>query len=429
MNSSRIPGFYKKTVEERRDILLHQHGLTSDEIELLSTEGALPIATADKMIENTIGTFSLPLGLGLNFLINGKDYIIPMAIEEASVVASASYIAKIVRDAGGFKTESTGRTMIGQIQVVGCADFYQAKNEILKEKTALIKAANAAYPSIVARGGGAVDLDVRILNDDPQATYGQMLIIHVYIHTCDAMGANIINTMVESLAPTVEQITKGKVYLRILSNFADQALAKATCVIPPHLLADDGFTGEEVRDGVVHAYEFAASDPYRAVTHNKGIMNGIDPVVIATGNDWRAVEAGAHAYAARTGKYDSMTTWSVDEEGNLVGELELPMAIGTVGGATRVHPTAKLALRLLQTESAEELAQVIVAVGLAQNLGALKALATDGIQKGHMALHSRSVAIAAGATGEMIDIIAEHLVKEKEIRVGKAKELVEQYIK
>ena len=319
--------------------------------------------------------------------------------------------------------------MIGQIQVVGCEDFPKAKETLLKEKEMLIKAANDAYPSIVARGGGAKDLDVRILNDDAQSAYSKMLILHLYIDTCDAMGANIINTMVESLAPTVEELTKGKVYLRILSNYADQCLAKARCVIPPELLKTGDFSGEEVRDGVILAYEFAASDPYRAVTHNKGIMNGIDPVVIATGNDWRAVEAGAHAYASRNGIYTSMTEWYKDEEGNLVGELELPMSIGTVGGATRVHPLAKFALDLMEIQSSRELAEVIVAVGLAQNLGALKALATDGIQKGHMALHSRSVAIAAGATGEMIDIVAEELIKRKEIRVGKAKELVEQLTK
>lgn len=427
MKSSRIPGFYKKTVEERRELLQEALNFSDGELSALTSEEALPIETADKMIENVIGTFPLPLGLGLNFLINGKDYIIPMAVEEPSIVASASHIAKIVRDAGGFQTEASDRIMIGQIQVVGCTDYEYAKKALIDVKNDLIEAANAAYPSIVKRGGGAVDLDVRILNDSPNSNYGKMLVLHLYIDTCDAMGANIINTMVESLAPMVEEITEGKVYLRILSNFADRCVAKATCVIPPHLLETGDYSGEEVRDGVVHAFEFADSDPYRAVTHNKGIMNGIDPVVIASGNDWRAVEAGAHAYASRYGSYRSMTKWSVDEEGNLVGELELPMSIGIVGGAIRVHPISQLAHKILRTESASELAQVIVAVGLAQNLGALKALVTDGIQKGHMALHSRSVAIAAGATGEMIDIIAEELVKSKEIRVGKAKELVEQY--
>lgn len=424
MKTSRIPGFYNKTVAERRELLQDaQHFSANDSAtfhEPLSTE------TADKMIENVIGTYPLPLGVGLNFLINGKEYVVPMAIEEPSVVASASYIAKIVREAGGFTTEATERVMIGQIQVVGAPDLDAAKASILAEKDSLIEDANAAYPSLVARGGGAEDLEVRILNEASDSAYGKMLVVHLYVNTCDAMGANIINTMVESLAPTVESLTNGKVYLRILSNYADRCLARARCVIPANLLQSGDFSGEEVRDGVVHAYEFAASDPYRAVTHNKGIMNGIDPIVIATGNDWRAVEAGAHAYAARTGQYSSMTTWSTDSKGNLVGELELPMSVGTVGGAIRVHPIAKVAQDILNVESAQELAQVIVAVGLAQNLGALKALVTDGIQKGHMALHSRSVAIAAGASGEMIDIVAGKLVELNEIRVGKAKELVEQ---
>lgn len=429
MKSSRIPGFYNMTVEQRRDLLRKTLDFSTEEMNDLYINEPLPIETADKMVENVIGTFQLPLGLGLNFLINGKDYCIPMAIEEASVIASASHIAKIVREAGGFQTEATERIMIGQIQVVGCPDYKKAKQAILDKKESLINAANAAYPSILNRGGGTEDLDVRILNEESDSKYGQMLVLHIYVDTRDAMGANIVNTMVESIAPIVEEITDGNVYLRILSNFADKCLARARCVIPPEKLATGDYSGEEVRDGVIHAYEFAASDPYRAVTHNKGIMNGIDPVVIATGNDWRAVEAGAHAYASRYGHYGSMTKWFKDENGNLIGEIELPMSVGTVGGATRVHPLAKLSLSMMDIESAKELAQVIVAVGLAQNLGALKALATDGIQKGHMALHSRSVAIAAGASGEMIDIIAEKLIEQKQIRVGKAKELVEQYKK
>src|SRR5699024_5038938 len=350
MKTSRIPGFYKLSVEERRELLAEINSLTEEERKYFFSDANLPVDTADKMIENVVGTFSLPLGLGLNFLVNGKEYTIPMAVEEASIVASASYIAKIVREAGGFETTATERVMIGQVQVVGCPDFQKAKEEVLKNKDMLIEAANAAYPSIKARGGGAMDLDVRILNEDSDSKYSQMLILHIYINTVDAMGANIINTMVESIAPVVEEITEGNVYLRILSNLADQCLAKAKCVIPPSLLDSDGFTGEEVRDGVIHAYEFAASDPYRAATHNKGIMNGIDPVVIATGNDWRAVEAGAHAYAAREGQYTSMTKWYADEEGNLVGELELPMALGTVGGATRVHPMSQIALKILDIQ-------------------------------------------------------------------------------
>jgi len=424
MKTSRIAGFYNMPVNDRRILISKMHKLSETEEQDLCSLASLPLDKADKMIENVIGTFSLPLGLGLNFLINDKEYTVPMAVEEPSIIASASHIAKIVRGAGGFTTEATDRVMIGQIQVVGCPDFFTAKKDILAHKTDLIEEANAAYPSIVARGGGAQDIDVRVLNEESSTSYSQMLVLHVYIDTCDAMGANIINTMVELLAPTIEQLTKGKVFLRILSNYADRCIARAKCVIPPKLLAVEGFSGEAVRDGVVHAYEFAASDPYRAVTHNKGIMNGIDPVVIATGNDWRAVEAGAHAYAARDGQYGSMTTWSVDKRGNLVGELELPMSVGIVGGATRVHPMAKLALKILDITSASELAQVIVAVGLAQNLGALKALVTDGIQKGHMTLHSRSVALAAGATGDMVDIIAEKLVESKDIRISKAKQLV-----
>src|SRR5690625_139960 len=426
MTTSRIPGFYKMDVNQRRELLEEQLNLTLEKKDTLYSNEALDLEKADKMIENVIGTFQLPLGLGLNFLINNKEYKIPMAVEEPSIIASASYIAKLVRDAGGFKTEATERVMIGQIQVVGCEDFHLAKETILEHKEELIELANEAYPSLQKRGGGAEDLDVRLLNES-ESIYSQMLVIHLYVNTCDAMGANIINTMVESIAPNVEVLTKGKVYLRILSNYANRSLAKATCTIPKELLATEGFSGEEVRDGVIHAYEFAASDPYRAVTHNKGIMNGIDPVVIATGNDWRAVEAGAHAYAATDGHYTSMPKWYADEEGNLVGELELPMAIGTVGGATRVHPMSQLALKILDIDTADELSKLLVSVGLAQNLGALKALATDGIQKGHMTLHSRSVAIAAGATGEMVEIIAKKLVEAKEIRVGKAKELLEEY--
>jgi hydroxymethylglutaryl-CoA reductase len=416
------------SVAERKKMIAKIHDLSDEDHHLFDNE-PLSVEVADHMIENVIGTYSLPLGLGLNFLINDKEYTVPMAVEEASVVASASYIAKIVRDAGGFKTEATDRVMIGQIQVVGSPDLHKAKEAILNKKEVLLQQANEAYPSIVARGGGVEDLEVRILNEATDSLYQQMLVLHIYVNTCDAMGANIINTMVESLAPSVEKLTNGKVYLRILSNLADRCLARAKCVIPPQLLGSEGFSGEQVRDGIVLAYEFAASDPYRAVTHNKGIMNGIDPVVIATGNDWRAVEAGAHAYAARHGEYGSMTTWTVDEAGNLVGELELPMSIGTVGGATRVNPLSKLALKILDVKSAAELSQVIVAVGLAQNLGALKALVTDGIQKGHMALHSRSVAIAAGATGQLVDVIAKQLVEAKEIRVGKAKQLVGEYKK
>lgn len=429
MATSRIPGFYKMSIEERRELIAKLHSFSDEEMEAIFSVSPLSVDTADKLVENVIGTYPLPLGLGLNFLINEKDYTVPMAIEEPSVVASASYIAKLVRDSGGFQTEATERMMIGQIQVVGSPNIQEAKQRLFEEKEIILREANNTYPSIVKRGGGAKDIDVRILNETSESKYNQMLVLHIYVDTVDAMGANMINTMVESIAPYIEHVTEGKVYLRIISNYSDRCLARAKCVLPPEVLASEGYTGEEVRDGIVLAYEFADSDPYRATTHNKGIMNGIDSVVIATGNDWRAIEAGAHAYAAKDGQYRSMTAWSVDEKGNLVGELELPMAVGTVGGSIQAHPMAKTALKLLNISSASELAQVIVAVGLAQNLGALKALVTDGIQKGHMALHSRSVALVAGATGDMVDIIAKQMIEANDIRVGKAKQLVGEYKK
>ena len=426
MKTSRLPGFYKLTIDERRAKLAEIYDLSVEEVETLASQGALTLVQADKMIENAVGIYSLPIGLGLNFLINGKDYLVPMAIEEPSVVASASHLAKLVRDAGGFTAEASERLMIAQIQVVGCADWGAACEAVLTAKEELIAAANAVHPSMVARGGGCRDLVPRLLNDEAGSPYSQMLVLHLVVDTCDAMGANTVNTMAEALAPAVEALTGGRVYLRILSNYTDQCVARARCVIPPALLATGGCSGEEVRDGVILAWEFADSDVYRAVTHNKGVMNGVDAVVIASGNDWRAIEAAAHAHAARDGRYRSMTTWSKDEAGNLVGELELPMPVGTVGGSIGLHPMAQIAHKFLRVKSAGELAQVIVTVGLAQNLGALKALVTHGIQKGHMALHARSVAMTAGAEGEWIDRIAEELVKAKDIKVSKAKELLEQ---
>lgn len=426
MKTSRIPGFYKLTMSERIRAIADAHELTVGEVEALASQGALTLAQADKMIENALGIYSLPMGVGLNFLINGKDYLVPMAIEEPSVVASASYIAKLVREAGGFQAESTGRTMIGQIQVVGVTDYGAAAEALFEAEEELLDLANAQHPAMLARGGGARAMRVRLLNEEEGSRFAQMLIVHLLVDTCDAMGANTINTMVEALAERVEELTGGKVYLRILSNYTDQALAVATCKIPAALLASDGFTGEEVRDGVVAAYQFADSDVYRAVTHNKGVMNGVDAVVIATGNDWRAIEAAAHAHACRDGRYGSMTEWSTDAEGNLVGRLELPMPVGTVGGSIQLHPMAQIAQKFLRVESAEELAQVIVCTGLAQNLGALKALVTHGIQKGHMALHARSVAMTAGAPTELVDRIADEMVKAKDIKLSKAKELLAQ---
>lgn len=425
MSISRIPGFYKLSVNERLQELDQQVHFTEEEWAILQSGSSLPLDKVDKMVENAIGIYPLPYGVGLNFQINGKDYLVPMAIEEPSVIASASHIAKMVREADGFQAETTGRLMIGQIQIVGCEDIEAARQILLDNEKMFLEKANAPHPGMAARGGGAKSIEVRLIDDEAGHRYNRMLVMHLMIDTRDAMGANTINTMVESIAPMVEELTKGKVYLRILSNYTDSCLARARCVIPPHLLATSTFSGEEVRDGVIAAYEFAARDVYRAVTHNKGVMNGVDSVVMATGNDWRAIEAAAHAHAARFGRYGSMTKWSVDENGCLVGELELPMPVGIVGGSIGIHPMAQLSQKLLNVDSASELAGVIVAVGLAQNLGALKALVTDGIQKGHMALHARSVAMAAGAEGDLIDKVARGLQEANDYRIEKARELLE----
>ncbi len=423
MKTSRIPGFYLLDIRDRINKLAEIYELDVTEVEALSSQGALSLETADKMIENAVGIFSLPMGVGTNFLINGKEYLVPMAIEEPSVVAAASFGAKIIRDAGGFTTSSTESVMIGQIQVVGCPDFKASEASILAHKASLIQRANTELvPNLVARGGGVRDIEVRQIGQD--TPYGQMLIVHVLLDTCDAMGANLINTTVEGLAAEVEALTKGKVYLRILSNLADKRLAKARCVIPPHCFNTKDYSGEEVVEGIVHAQNFAILDPYRAVTHNKGVMNGVDAVVMATGNDWRSVESAAHAYAARTGVYRAMTEWYRDSEGNLVGELELPMAVGIVGAAISLHPMAKVALKFLRAKTARELAEVIVCVGLAQNLSAIRALATDGIQKGHMALHARTVAMTAGASGDDIDALAAELVRMKDVTLSRAQQLM-----
>lgn len=427
--NSRIPGFYKFTQEERIRRLAEAFDLTTSEVNALRSQGALTLDQADKMIENVVGIYSLPLGLGLNFLINGKDYIIPMAVEEPSVVAAASSAAKIIRDAGGFTTSSDESIMIGQIQVLDCPNFEESAQSVLARKQEIIDLANKIESNMYSRGGGAKDLEVRILGNENEYPNYKMLIIHLLIDTKDAMGANMINTMAEGVADLVEDITKGKVCLRILSNLADKRLARAKAVIPAKYFETDEFTGEEVVDGIVKAHAFAYLDPYRATTHNKGVMNGIDPIIIVTGNDWRSIESAAHAYAARSGSYKPLTDWRKDENGNLVGSIEMPMAVGIVGGSIKLHPMAQIALKFLGVKTARELGEVICAVGLAQNLSAIKALATDGIQKGHMALHARSVAVTAGASGELANIIAREMVKQKDIKVDKAIELFELYSK
>jgi hydroxymethylglutaryl-CoA reductase len=393
--SSRLSGFYKLSLEDRAAVVAEWAGLTADEKAILMGEGLSP-TQANQMIENVVGTHALPLGIAVNFLINGQDYLVPMAIEEPSVVAGASFAARLVRDGGGFTTSSDEPVMIGQIQVLDVADPQAARSRLLAQKSRLLQLADQTDPLLVSLGGGARDLIARIVED---SAVGPMLVLHLLFDCRDAMGANAVNTACEALAPEVENITGGRVVLRILSNLADRRLARAKCVIPADALAFESFTGQMVAKRILEAYVLAANDPYRAATHNKGIMNGIDAVAVATGQDWRAVEAGAHAYAARSGRYTSLSHWSVDTDGDLTGTLELPLAVGIVGGASRVHPTARVALNILGVTTAQELAEVMAAVGLAQNLAALRALATEGIQRGHMGLHARQVAIAAGATG------------------------------
>ena len=419
MTTSRIAGFYNLTLAERHVHLADAAGLTPPD--LLPFTSLLPADIALHMVENVIGTYALPLGIGLNFMVNGRDVLIPMVIEEPSVVAGASFMAKLARTGGGFIATSTEPLMIGQLQVLNLDNVEKAAEQVLAHKAELIEYVDGADSSIKQRGGGARDLEVRIMDDSP---IGGFLVVHLIYDVRDAMGANAVNTACERLAPKIEAITGGKVHLRILSNLTDRRMAKATCKIPVQELAFDNFSGEEVRDGIIAAYAFAAVDPYRAATHNKGIMNGVDSVVIATGNDWRAIEAGAHAYAARSGKYTSLSTWGKDKDGNLVGTLEMPMAVGIVGGATKVHPTAQASVKLMGVVRASELAEIIVSVGLAQNMAALRALATEGIQRGHMSLHARQVAIAAGASGELIEKVAARMVVEKVVRIDRAEEIL-----
>ncbi len=418
--SSRLPGFYKRPLSERINIVADWAGLSNDEIDVLEGQG-LTNEQADKMIENTLGTFALPLGIAVNFLINGRDYLIPMAVEEPSVLAAVSNAAKKIRAGGGFHTKATEPVMIGQIQVLDIPDMDAAIAAIESHKDELLETADCCDRVIVGLGGGARGIEIRLFPDTP---VGPMLIVHLHFDTRDAMGANAINTALESLAPRIAELSGGRTSLRILSNLADQRMATARCTIPADVLATDDFTGTEVAKLIEEANAFAERDPYRAATHNKGIMNGIDAVCIATGNDWRAVEAGAHAYAARNGRYSALTDWHVDENGDLYGEITLPMAVGMVGGATKVHPTARVAMKILGVQSAPELAQVIAAVGLAQNGAAINALATVGIQKGHMALHARQVAMAAGAPESLIQQIADQLVSERRIHVDRAREIL-----
>jgi len=417
MRSSRISGFYKLSFKKRLKVLEGFAGLNKEEIKILSNRGALG-EIGERMIENVVGTMPLPLGIATNFLINGKDYLIPMAIDEPSVVAAASNAAKMAREKGGFETSSTEPIMIGQIQVTNIPDSLMAKSKILENKKKILEIANKKDPLLLKLGGGAKDIEVREINR-MRIEEGKMIILHLLVNVKDAMGANVVNTMTEAVSPWLEKITGGKTLLRIVSNLATHRLASAKAVFRKEIIG-----GENVVDGIIKAYLFAQSDPYRCATHNKGIMNGIDAVLIATGNDFRAVEAGAHAFAAMTGKYLPLTDWQRNKDGDLAGHIKLPLAVGIVGGATNVHPTAKINLKILGVKTAGELAEVIAAVGLAQNFAALRALVKEGIQKGHMSLHAKNVAIVAGAKGKMVDKIAEILVKEKKVRIDRAKELL-----
>lgn len=412
--SSKIPGFYKLSPDERLEIVKGFAGLSDEEARTLSKSGGLDMPTADIMIENVIGVLELPLGIATNFKINGRDYLIPMAIEESSVVAAASNAAKMARIGGGFRTESTEPVMIGQMQLVDVPSPNEAKDRIIQSKQRLLDLAKEQDSVLAKFGGGPRDIEVKILGTDQ----GTMLRVHLMVDVRDAMGANAVNTMTEALAPVLEQLTGGRALLRIISNLAVRRIARARAVFPKEAIG-----GEKAVADVLRAYEFARNDIYRCATHNKGVMNGIIAVALATGQDHRAIEAGAHAYAAME-KYKPLTKYSRDEDGNLVGEIELPMAVGTVGGATKVHPTFKICQKILGAESAGEMGELMAAVGLAQNFAALRALATEGIQRGHMSLHARNIAVMAGAEGEQIEKVAKRMVEEKNVRMNRAQELL-----
>ena len=421
---SRLPNFRSMTPAQRLAHVASVAGLTPDEIALVAQPGALGVERANGMVENVIGTFELPLGLGGYFQVNGRDVLVPMVVEEPSVVAAASYMAKLARECGGFEASSTGPLMRAQVQVLGIADPYGARQALMKHRGEILDVANSRDKVLIALGGGGKDIEIHVFPDTPR---GPMIVLHLIVDVRDAMGANTVNAMAEAVSPLIEKLTGGSVRLRILSNLADLRLARARVRYTPAVLKTAERSGEEIIEGILDAYTFAAIDPYRAATHNKGIMNGIDPVIVVTGNDWRAVEAGAHAYACRGGRYTSLTTWEKDAGGALVGTIEMPMPVGLVGGATKTHPLARLALKIMDVKSAQELGEVAVAVGLAQNVGALRALATEGIQRGHMALHARNIALVAGATGDEIELVAKRMAAEHDVRTDRAMALLEEF--
>ncbi len=420
--TSRIPGLYGLPRSARLARVADAAGLDEAELEPLRGEPGLDGDLADHMIENVVGVFGVPLGIATNFVINGREVLVPMAIEEPSVVAGASHVARLVRDAGGFYAQADDLLMMAQVQLMDVPDLAAAERRILAEREALLAQIDTLNPTLIEHGGGARDIQIRTFEATPA---GPMLVVHLIIDTQDAMGANTVNTAAEKLAPELERLSGGRARLRILTNLADRRLARAWCDIPSARLASETLDGEAIRDGIIEAWALAAVDPYRAATHNKGIMNGIDAVALATGNDWRSIEAGAHAYAARGGSYASLSRWSRTDQGGLRGDLELPLAVGVVGGTTQAHPAARACLKLMGVRRASELAEIMAAVGLAQNLAALRALADEGIQRGHMALHARQVAIAAGAQGQQVERIADQLVEEGQIRLERAVDLVQ----
>ncbi|MFX1468998.1 MAG: hydroxymethylglutaryl-CoA reductase, degradative [Promethearchaeota archaeon] len=416
---SDISGFYKLSFKERQQTLAKIVNLNSEEIEILQNLGYFTSKQIDGLIENVIGSYQLPFGLAFNFKVNNKDYIIPMVIEEPSVVAAASNAAKFARKHGGFHSDNVKSVMISQIQITRLPDIENAKKKILENKDRILKLANDQDPILNQLGGGAFDFEIREL----ETQKGRMLILHLLVDVLDAMGANVVNTMAEAISPSLEELTDGKIYLRIVSNLATHRIAKSKATFDKELLG-----GDKVVEGILNAYEFALADPYRAATHNKGIMNGIVALTMATGNDTRAIEAGAHAYAALKGQYSPLTKFQVDSNGNLVGEIEIPLALGIVGGMTKIHPMARLALKILNIKSANELSQVAAALGLAQNVAALRALATEGIQEGHMALHSKNIARLAGVPENLVEKVANKLVKDKKIRIDYAKKILQRMV-
>lgn len=422
--SSRMPGFYKLSIRERLDKLDEFAELTTEERYILRRE-PIRAEDADLMVENVVGVMGMPFGVALNFRINERDYVVPMVTEESSVIAAASHLAMLVRNHGELTAECDDSIMIGQIQITDLEDAEAARKKVLNARDKLLSLADEQDPVLVRHGGGARGMETHILKTDQ----GDMLVIHLLVDARDAMGANAVNTMAEAVAPVIEEITDGKALLRIISNLSDRRLARAKLVIDPEAFAEHGRDGDEVADGILKACAFAAADPYRAATHNKGVMNGIDALAIATGNDWRAIEAGAHAYACRDGKYSPLSRWSRDDNGNLVGEIELPLPLGIVGGATKVNHTARIALKILGVESANELSSVAAAVGLTQNLAAMRSLVAEGIQKGHMVLHARNIAVSAGAVGELASRVANQMVREGRIGFERASQIVQSALK